>query len=113
MSHLSASLPKGMRDFLPHMVMKREYVFDIIRHVFECYGFDPIQTPTMERQDTLFGKYGEDAENLIYTAQHQRSKDTLALRYDLTVPLARFVAQHENDIPIPFKRYHIAPRVAR
>jgi histidyl-tRNA synthetase len=63
----------------------------------------------MENHETLFGKYGEDAENLIYSASHQRSKDELAMRYDLTVPLARVVAQYENDLSFPFKRYHIAP----
>jgi histidyl-tRNA synthetase len=103
------SLPKGLRDFLPRDMLKREYVFGVIQDVFQLYGFEPIQTPTMERHETLFGKYGEDAENLIYSASHQRSKEELAMRYDLTVPLARVVAQYENDLSFPFKRYHIAP----
>jgi histidyl-tRNA synthetase len=90
-------------------MLKREYVFDTIREVFHLYGFEPIQTPTMEKHETLFGKYGEDAENLIYSASHQRSNEELAMRYDLTVPLARVVAQYENDLNFPFKRYHIAP----
>ena len=76
---------------------------------FHLYGFEPLQTPTLERHETLFGKYGEDAENLIYSASHQRSNRELALRYDLTVPLARVVAQYENELNFPFKRYHIAP----
>ncbi len=109
MAKVKPSLPKGMRDFLPQDMLKREYVFNTIRDVFHLYGFEPIQTPTMERHETLFGKYGEDAENLIYSASHQRSKEELAMRYDLTVPLARVVAQYENDLNFPFKRYHIAP----
>jgi histidyl-tRNA synthetase len=103
------ALPKGMRDFLPPDMLKREYVFGVVRDVFHLYGFEPIQTPTMEKHETLFGKYGEEAENLIYTASHQRSKEEVAMRYDLTVPLARVVAQYENELNFPFKRYHIAP----
>ncbi len=103
-------LPKGFRDFLPATMLKRDYVFDVIREVFHLYGFEPLGTPSLELHDTLFGKYGEDAENLIFNAQHGRSdKEPLAMRYDLTVPLARVVAQYENDITLPFKRYHIAP----
>jgi histidyl-tRNA synthetase len=109
MAKVKPSLPKGMRDFLPQDMLKREYVFNTVRDVFHLFGFEPIQTPTMERHETLFGKYGEDAENLIYSASHQRSKEELAMRYDLTVPLARVVAQYENDLNFPFKRYHIAP----
>jgi len=90
-------------------MLKREYVMGVIQQAFQLYGFEPIQTPTMEKHDTLFGKYGEDAENLIYSASHQRSKEQLAMRYDLTVPLARLVAQYENELNFPFKRYHIAP----
>jgi histidyl-tRNA synthetase len=109
MAKVKPSIAKGMRDFLPSDMLKREYVFGVIEDVFQLYGFEPIQTPTMERRETLFGKYGEDAENLIYSASHQRSKEELAMRYDLTVPLARVVAQYENDLNFPFKRYHIAP----
>jgi histidyl-tRNA synthetase len=102
--------PKGFRDFLPATMLKREYVFGVVKEVFHLYGFEPLQTPVLELRETLFGKYGEDAENLIFEAQHARSdKDPLAMRYDLTVPLARVVAEHENDIKFPFKRYHIAP----
>ncbi len=109
MANVKPAIPKGMRDFLPSDMLKREYVFNTVREVFHLYGFEPIQTPTMEKHETLFGKYGEDAENLIYSASHQRSKEELAMRYDLTVPLARVVAQYENDLNFPFKRYHIAP----
>lgn len=103
-------LPKGFRDFLPETMLKRDYVINTIREVFHLYGFEPLQTPVLELRDTLFGKYGEDAEQLIFEAQHGRSdKDPLAMRYDLTVPLARVVAQYENDLKLPFKRYQISP----
>lgn len=103
-------LPKGMRDFLPPMMLKRDYVLGVVTEVFRSYGFEPLQTPVLELQETLYGKYGEDAENLIFNAQHGRSTgEPLAMRYDLTVPLARVVAQYENEITLPFKRYHIAP----
>ncbi len=110
MSNVKPRLPKGFRDFLPADMLKRAYVFEVVREVFELYGFEPLQTPVLELRETLFGKYGEEAENLIYDAQHQRSeKEPLAMRYDLTVPLARVVAMHENALKLPFKRYHIAP----
>lgn len=110
MSNVKPRLPKGFRDFMPADMLKREYVFGVVRSVFELYGFEPLQTPVLELRETLYGKYGEDAENLIYDAQHARSeKDALAMRYDLTVPLARVVAMNENDIKLPFKRYQIAP----
>lgn len=102
-------LPKGMRDFLPQAMIKREYVFNIVREVFHLYGFEPLQTPVLELRETLMGKYGEDAEKLIFNAQHPGGKEELALRYDLTVPLARVVAQYQNEIPIPFKRYQLSP----
>jgi len=102
--------PKGMRDFLPADMIKRDYVFDVVRDVFHLYGFEPLQTPVIELGETLMGKYGEEAENLIYSVSHGRgSKEELALRYDLTVPLARVVAQYENDLTLPFKRYQISP----
>jgi histidyl-tRNA synthetase len=110
MSQMKPRTPKGFRDFLPADMLKREYVFGVVREVFHLYGFEPLQTPTLELRETLFGKYGEDAEQLIFEAQHGRSdKDPLAMRYDLTVPLARVVAQHEHALRFPFKRYHIAP----
>ncbi len=102
-------LPKGMRDFLPGEMLKREYVFGVVREVFHLYGFEPLQTPVLELKDTLLGKYGEDAEKLIYHAQHPGGKEEVAMRYDLTVPLARIVAQYENDIILPFKRYQLSP----
>jgi histidyl-tRNA synthetase len=111
MSSVKPRLPKGFRDFLPATMQKREYVFGIVRDVFHLYGFEPLQTPTLELRETLFGKYGEDAENLIYDAKHQRGEasEPLAMRYDLTVPLARVVAMYENDLKLPFKRYQISP----
>jgi len=102
-------LPKGMRDFLPAQMIRREYVFSIVREVFHLYGFEPMQTPTLELRETLMGKYGEDAEKLIFNAQHPGGKEELALRYDLTVPLARFVAQNANEIQLPFRRYQLSP----
>lgn len=110
MSRIKARTPKGMRDYLPAEMIKRRYVFDIVRDVFESFGFEPIDTPVLELRETLFGSgLGEDAEKLVYYAQHPGGKEDLALRYDLTVPLSRFVAEHENDIKLPFRRYHIAP----
>ena len=102
--------PKGFRDFLPETMLRRNYVIDSITEIFHLFGFEPIDTPILELQSTLFGKYGEDAEQLIFTAQHGRSRsEPLAMRYDLTVPLARVVAQYESQLVLPFKRYHIAP----
>jgi histidyl-tRNA synthetase len=102
-------LPKGMRDFLPQEMLKREYVFGIVRETFHRFGFEPLQTPVLELNEILMGKYGEDAEKLIYHAQHPGGKEELALRYDLTVPLARVVGQYQNEINLPFKRYQLAP----
>ncbi len=102
--------PKGFRDFLPETMLRRNYVLDSIKEVFHRFGFEPIDTPTLELHETLFGKYGEDAEQLIFTARHGRStREPLAMRYDLTVPLARVVGQYESQLNLPFKRYHIAP----
>jgi histidyl-tRNA synthetase len=110
MSKINARTPKGFRDFLPGDMLKRDYVMSIVRDVFHLYGFEPLQTPIVELQETLYGKYGEDAESLIFNVDHGRnSKDDLSMRYDLTVPLARVVAQYENDLTLPFKRYQIAP----
>jgi histidyl-tRNA synthetase len=108
-ARITPRVPKGMRDFLPAEMLKREYVFGVVREVFHRYGFEPLQTPVLELHETLMGKYGEDAEMLIYQAQHTGGKESLALRYDLTVPLARVVAQHESEIALPFKRYQISP----
>lgn len=109
MATIDARLPKGMRDFLPEEVIKREYVIGVITDVFQTFGFEPIYTPALEMLDTLLGKSGEEADKLIFHAQHPGGKEELALRYDLTVPLARYVAMHENDLSNPFRRYHIAP----
>ncbi|HML24634.1 MAG TPA: histidine--tRNA ligase [Aggregatilinea sp.] len=109
MPKIDARLPKGMRDFLPEEVLKRQYVFGVITDVFKTFGFEPIETPVLEMEDTLLGKYGDEAEKLIFHAQHPGGKEELALRYDLTVPLSRYVSMHENDLSFPFRRYHIAP----
>src|SRR5260221_7682809 len=109
MVQIKPRLPSGMRDFLPADVLRRQYVINTVASVFETYGYEPIQTPVMELQETLMGKYGEDAEKLIFNAKHPQGKEDLALRYDLTVPLARFFGMHEPELMLPFKRYHIAP----
>ena len=102
-------LPRGMRDYLPADMLRREYVFGVVREVFERYGFEPLQTPALELAEILTGNYGEDAEKLIYHAQHPGGREELALRYDLTVPLARVVGQHQQHVTLPFKRYQLAP----
>lgn len=110
MTKITPRPPKGFRDFLPADMLKRNYVFGIITDTFHRFGFEPLQTPIVELSETLYGKYGEEAENLIFNVKHGRSdKDELSLRYDLTVPLARVVAQYENELTLPFKRYQIAP----
>jgi histidyl-tRNA synthetase len=102
--------PKGFRDFLPADMIKREYVFNVVRDVFHLFGFEPLQTPVIELSETLMGKHGEEAENLIYSVSHGRgSKEPLSMRYDLTVPLARVFAQYESQLTLPFKRYQISP----
>lgn len=116
---------RGMRDFLPSDVKKRNYVINIIREVYESYGFEPLETPSVENLETLTGKYGEEGNQLIFkilkrgekletelaegkiTSENQLSD--LALRYDLTVPLARVVANNKNELPKFFKRYQIQP----
>jgi histidyl-tRNA synthetase len=97
-----------MRDILPEQMMLRRYVIRAFEEIFEAYGFEPLQTPALELRETLMGKYGPDAEKLIYDARHREGKEELSLRYDLSVPLARVVAMHPN-LPRPFKRYQIAP----
>jgi histidyl-tRNA synthetase len=98
---------KGMRDILPSQMVLRQYVIGLLREVFERYGFEPAETPALEYADTLLGKYGEDADRLVYTFD-DRGGRRVGLRYDLTVPLARVAAQY-GDLPKPFKRYQIAP----
>jgi len=103
-----------MRDFLPADVRKREYVIGVIKSVYERYGFEPLETPAVENIETLMGKYGEEGNQLIFKilkrGEHEKTGAAdLALRYDLTVPLARVVAQYQNDLPKFFKRYQIQP----
>lgn len=122
--------PKGTRDFLPQVMVRRNYIFNTIRSVFQKYGYAPIETPAMENLETLTGKYGDEGDKLIFKilnsgdylskannkAIDNRNSSELvssisekALRYDLTVPFARFVVQHQNELSFPFKRYQIQP----
>jgi len=120
------SIPKGTRDFAPQEMMRRNYIFETIRRVFEQYAYKPIETPAMENLSTLLGKYGEEGDKLLFKILNsgdfldgvERTLDpkkmsTLicekGLRYDLTVPFARFVVQHQNELTFPFKRYQIQP----
>ncbi|AWG23503.1 histidine--tRNA ligase [Flavobacterium faecale] len=124
------SIPKGTRDFSPAEVAKRQYIIQTIKTNFEKFGFQPIETPSFENSETLMGKYGEEGDRLIFkilnsgdylakaNAGHLEAKDSTkltasisekALRYDLTVPFARYVVQHQNEIEFPFKRYQIQP----
>jgi len=124
------SLPKGTRDFLPFEMLRRNYIFDVIREVFQRYGYLPVETPAMENLSTLLGKCGEEGDKLLFRILNsgnflsKLSIDELndgnlnylagricgkGLRFDLTVPFARFVVQHRNDITFPFKRYQIQP----
>ena len=122
--------PKGMRDFLPHEVMRRNHIVGVMKTQFERYGFLPIETPSMERREMLLGKYGDEGDRLVFKVLNSGEKvkkadlDALkngelsrfgnslsekAMRYDLTVPFARFVVQHQNELSFPFKRYQIQP----
>ena len=98
---------KGTRDFLPEQMVKRQYVIRIIRNVFEKFGFEPLETPSIELWQTLSGKYGEEADRLTYRFT-DRGKREVGLRYDLTVPLSRVIAMYP-ELPKPFKRYQIQP----
>src|SRR2546430_3370058 len=105
---------RGMRDFLPADVRRREYVIGVVREVYERYGFEPLETAAVENIETLMGKYGEEGNQLIFKilkrGEHEKTGEAdLALRYDLTVPLARVVAQYQNELPKFFKRYQIQP----
>jgi histidyl-tRNA synthetase len=111
---MSTKPPSGTRDFLPEEIRRREYVMRIVREVYESYGFEPLETPAFENIETLLGKYGEEGNKLIFKilrrGEHEASGEAdLALRYDLTVPLARVVAQYQNELPRFFKRYQIQP----
>ncbi len=105
---------RGMRDFLPDDVRRREYVIGVVERVYRRYAFEPLETPALENIETLTGKYGEEGNKLIFKVlrrgEHETSGETdLALRYDLTVPLARVVAEHRGKLPKFFKRYQIQP----
>jgi len=127
---MKPTIPKGTRDFLPDQVRKRKYIFGVIEGVFKKYGYAPIETPTMETLATLSGKYGEEGDQLLFKVlnngdflskvdqellDEKASKKVVSaiskrgLRYDLTVPFARYVVMHQNDIQLPFKRYQIQP----
>ncbi|MEH6513336.1 histidine--tRNA ligase [Maribacter arcticus] len=124
------SIPKGTRDFTPSEIAKRNYIFDTIKKNFQTYGFQPIETPSFENSETLLGKYGEEGDRLIFKILNSgdfiskvddvtySSKNSTsiapkitekALRYDLTVPFARYVVMHQNELDFPFKRYQIQP----
>ena len=107
------SIPKGTRDFGQQEMARRNYIFDTIRSVFRTYGYSQIETPAMENLSTLLGKYGDEGDKLLFRIQNSGEKAALSpekgLRYDLTVPFARFVVQHQNEISFPFKRYQIQP----
>lgn len=118
------SIPKGTRDFSPVEMMRRNYIFDTIRQVFRTYGFAPLETPSMENLSTLLGKYGDEGDKLLFKILNsgdysaglsdvelrQASKICeKGLRYDLTVPFARYVVQHQSELAFPFKRYQIQP----
>ncbi len=127
------SLPQGTRDFGPEVVRKRQYILNTIKRVFELYGFQPLETPAMENLETLMGKYGEEGDKLIFKilnngldnpAKHQQAREEFekvlqgkntkgiterALKYDLTIPFARYVAMNHGQLTFPFKRYQIQP----
>lgn len=107
------SIPKGTRDFSPLEMARRNYIFNTIQSVFSLYGFQQIETPAMENIGTLMGKYGEEGDKLLFRIQNSGEKSASApekgLRYDLTVPFARYVVQHRENIQFPFKRYQIQP----
>ena len=124
------SIPKGTRDFSPAEMARRNYIFDTIRSVFHLFGYHQIETPSMENLSTLMGKYGEEGDKLLFKILNSGNflagvdpnllnEETFlkltpqiaekGLRYDLTVPFARFVVQHRNEIQMPFRRFQIQP----
>ena len=133
MAKVTVGLPQGTRDFGPDVVRKRNYILSTIKGIFELYGFQPLETPAMENLDTLLGKYGEEGDRLIFkilnnglndskniekakaafenVLQGRNSKDLTerALKYDLTIPFARYVAMNSNQLTFPFKRYQVQP----
>jgi histidyl-tRNA synthetase len=130
---MKPSLPQGTRDFGPEVVRKRQYILNTIRHEFELYGFQPLETPAMENLETLMGKYGEEGDKLIFKilnngldhpekqeqvitefekilhGKNTKSITERALKYDLTIPFARYVAMNHGQLTFPFKRYQIQP----
>lgn len=98
----------GFRDMLAEQMIPRQEMVNTIRGVYQAYGFVPLETPALERLETLTGKYGAEADKLMYKFKDQGGRD-VALRYDLTVPLARVVAQHKAELPMPYKRYQVGP----
>ncbi|MEM6769680.1 MAG: ATP phosphoribosyltransferase regulatory subunit, partial [Bacteroidota bacterium] len=127
---MKPSIPKGTRDFLPAEVRRRDYIFSVIRKHFRRFGYQPIETPVMENLATLTGKYGEEGDKLLFKVLNNgdflkkaneadltaKNSDAVlssiskrGLRYDLTVPFARYVVMHQNDLAFPFKRYAIMP----
>ena len=128
MKTIKPSLPKGMRDFLPEQMLRRKFVMDTIKTVFEKYGYEPLETPAIEKLEVLSGKYGEEGDRLLFkilrrgTGIEKVGKDIkefsitkfsdivdFGLRYDLTVPLCRLIAMYQSEITIPFKRYQMQP----
>ena len=133
MAKVSVSIPQGTRDFGPETLRKRNYIFDTIRNVFELYGFQPLETPALENLETLMGKYGEEGDKLIFKilnngldnpSKEKQARDDFekvlqgtnakgiserALKYDLTIPFARYVAMNQGQLTFPFKRYQIQP----
>lgn len=108
MKHVEPRTLKGFRDFLPKQVQKRQYIINTLKRVFASFGFEPLETPALEYEDILRGKYGEEGDKLMYRFEDNGGR-RVALRYDQTVPLARVVSQYQNDLPLPFKRYQIQP----
>src|SRR5678809_1631298 len=133
MAKVNVSIPQGTRDFGPETVRKRNYIFDTIRNVFELYGFEPLETPAMENLETLMGKYGDEGDKLIFKilnngldnpgkesqvredfekvlkGKNSKGITERALKYDLTIPFARYVAMNYNQLTFPFKRYQMQP----
>jgi len=133
MAKINASIPQGTRDFGPETVRKRNHIFNTIKSVFELYGFQPLETPAMENMETLMGKYGEEGDKLIFkilnnglndpknidkakaafanvlTGRNDAALTERALRYDLTIPFARYVAMNHGQLTMPFKRYQVQP----
>ena len=126
MATVKCSIPKGTRDFLPVEMARRNYIFDTIRSVFRTFAFEPIETPSLENLSTLMGKYGEEGDKLLFkvlnsgdfmdgvdfTQDYHKVAPQICergLRYDLTVPFARFVVQHRDQVVFPFRRYQLQP----